>query len=143
MKRSGLSAATLVHLLLLAAPACYAQLPGGSLNAALTRLFGPAAAFTANADVQVLDKAQQEAVRMPMKFSVLGEKIRVDTDMTRMKNRELLPEVVAEMKREGLDRVSSVIRPDKKAMYIIYPGARSYVEEPADPGGAALKVDKT
>jgi hypothetical protein len=118
-------------------------MPAGSLNAALTRLFGPDAAFTANADVQVLDKDRQESVRMPMKFSVLGEKLRVDTDMTRMKSRELQPEVVAQFKREGMDRVSSVIRPDKKAMYLIYPAVKSYIEEPADPGGAALKIDKT
>src|SRR5262245_22422209 len=93
-------------IVLLSGSLGYGQLPGSSLNAALTRLFGTNAGFTAKADVMVLDKAQKESMRMPMSFSVLGEKIRVDTDINNMKSVELLPEVMAAFKREGLDRVS-------------------------------------
>ena len=129
----------------------FAQLPGGSptgLNAALTKLFGSDAAFIANADVQVLDKSQQEWVRTPMTFTVLDGKVRADIDMMQTRSRDLPPKALDSFKQMGMERVSSIFRPDKRAMYIVYPGAKSYANVPlssenTETSGKNLKAEKT
>lgn len=130
----------------LVASAAFAQFQGGTpggVNAAFARLFGTNAAFSAKVDVQVLDDLQKETLRMPMNFAVLGDNIRVETDLSRAKSKALSPKGLAEFKQMGLDRVTSVIRPDKKAMYLVYPGAQGYIEETAEPAGADLKINRT
>src|SRR5689334_20366443 len=69
--------------------AAVAQMPGSDVNIAITKLFGNATAFSANADVRVLDKTQKEWAQTQMAFTVLDGKIRVDIDMTQMKSAAL------------------------------------------------------
>jgi hypothetical protein len=130
----------------------FAQLPAGgsamSLNSAMLKLFGSTTAFTARADVQVLDPSQAERIRTPMTFASLDGKLRVEIDMSQMHGKDLAPAAVAGLKQLGMDRVVSLLRTDKKVMYIIYPNAQSYVSLPLpkEETGAAnqnLKVEKT
>jgi hypothetical protein len=133
----------------IAGAASFAQMPSGSpgkVNAAMTRLFGKDAAFTAKADVQVLDASRNEWMRAPMQFAVLDDKVRVEINMADMKSKELQEEAAAGLKQLGMDRVISIVRPDKKMTYIIYPGAKSYLSMPMDKEEVAtserdLKVD--
>jgi hypothetical protein len=100
--------------------------PAG-VNAALTELFGNITAFSAKADVRVMDKTQTETMTMPMNFAFLNKKLRVEVDMTQMKGKAIPPGAAENMKQMGMDRIVSVIRPDKKVMYITFPGMQSYV----------------
>jgi hypothetical protein len=140
-----------ISLLLLAGATANAQLPAGSaggMSATLARFFGAHKAFTAQADVQVLDRARKEVLRMPMSFANLDGKIRVEIDITQVKSKDLTPKVVAGLKQAGAGKIISVIRPDKKESYVMYPGTQSYtvMEMPkaeADAVGKALKLEKT
>jgi len=100
------------------------------INAALSKLFGDVKAFSAKSDVRVLGQDQKEKVTAQMDFALLDEKIRVEVDMTRMRNKAVPGDSAVNMKQFGMDRVVSIIRPDKKATYIIFPGMQSYVNMP-------------
>jgi len=115
---------------LLPGRATFAQMPGGSpagVDLTLLKLMEKVAAFSAKAEARVLDKEQNELVTTPMTFSKLDDKVRVEVDLSQIKGKSVTPADAARMKELGLDRVVSITRPDKKQMYIIYPGLRSYV----------------
>jgi hypothetical protein len=115
-----------------AAASAQMEMPGSpaGVNAALTKLFGDVKAFSAKAAVQVLDKNQAEKISTPMDFALLDGKIRVEVDISRVKNRDVSASAMAGMKQFGMDRVVSIVRPDKMASYIIFPGIQSYVNMP-------------
>ena len=126
-----------------------AQLPSNpaGLNAAMTKLFGNVTAFSSKAEVKMLDKAQKETMSMNMDFALLEGKIRADIDFAQVKNAEMAG-ALAQLKQMGMDRMSSIVRPDKKTTLIIYPGLQAYAETPMPPEESAAleknyKIEKT
>ncbi len=120
----------------------FAQLDGPSstgVSASLIRLFGTNNAFTAQAEVQLLGKDNKEIISTPMTFTLLENKIRVELDMARMRNK-LQPDALARMKPLGLDSVVSIIRPEKRTTLIAFPKLRAFVklEMPASEAEAFL-----
>ena len=101
--------------LILAANAVFAQLggPGGpaGMTATITKLFGDNRAFSAKAEVQLLDSSQKEVALMPMDFSLLEKSIRVEMDLTQVKNKEMPPGVAESLKKMGMARVISIVNP--------------------------------
>lgn len=127
------------------------QTPGGAspagMNAALTRLFGTNN-FTAVASVTVKDASGQQLLSSPMEFALLDGKLRVQLDMQKMQVRDMPPEAVAGMAQMGLTKVVSVIRPDKKALYIMYPDKQAVINHPfskeeAEAVSKTPKIQKT
>ena len=117
-------------------------------NAAMTRLFGDIKAFTAKAELRVLDKAGKESVTMPMNFALLERKVRMDIDMTQMKGPQVPPAQIAGLKQMAMDRLACIVLPDAKAMEIIFPALAAYVEMPLPEEEAAalnknFKMHKT
>jgi len=107
--------------------------PGGSsaaMNAVLTKLFGSNNTFVAKSDVRVMDKDRKETMSVTMNVVSLDGKIRSEVDMTQVKSAELPPELTANLKQMGMDRVVSIMRPDKKAIYLVYPSLQAYVNMP-------------
>src|SRR6516225_5833326 len=83
----------------------HAQLPGaapGGINAALIKLFGDVNAFSAQTEVRVLDKSQQETLNAPMEFALLDKKIRVALDMGQMKGKDVPPGATDALKQMGM-----------------------------------------
>src|SRR3954469_12669125 len=113
--------------------------PGGQagLNAAMTKLFGDTKSFTSQAEVKMLDKSGAETMTMPMAFSMLDGKIRADIDMARVKSKDMPAEAAASLKQMGMDKMVSIVRPDKKLTIIIYPTVKSYAEVPMSKEDAA------
>jgi hypothetical protein len=114
--------------------ASLAQMPGSGsptgISTAIVKLFGDITAFTAKAEVQVLDSAQGEMMKVPMDFALLDNKIRAEIDMSQMKSKQLPENAIAGLKQVGMSHVISVIRPDKKLIYVIYPDQKSVVSMP-------------
>src|SRR6478735_5251700 len=124
----------------------FAQLDGPSstgVSASLIRLFGTNNNFTAQAEMQMLGKDNKELVGTPMNFALAGNKIRVEVDMNRMRNK-LRPDATAQMKPFGLDQIVSVIHPESHTNLIIFPKLRAYLklEMPANEAEAFLKRAK-
>jgi hypothetical protein len=102
------------------------------LNAAMPKLFGKNTNFIAKVEAHVYDKNHVETTTMPMGFEMLGTRIRVDINMTQVKSREMSPEFAAQMKQMGMDQMTTILMPDKKLVYTIYPGLKSYAQTPLD-----------
>lgn len=121
--------------------------PGGSrINAALLSFFGDTKAFSAKADVRVTDSAGKEKVRLPMQMFLLDGKMRAEMDLSQMKGGDMPPEAVLMLKQTGMDKMVTVVRPDKLVTLILYPGLQAYAEMPMPPEEAStkdLKIEKT
>jgi hypothetical protein len=118
-----------------------AQMPGGA-NSAMIKLFGDNAAFTARAEVQVAGTNRVIWFRMPSTFSAADNKMRVEVDIGQIQSRAVTPTEIARCRQLGVDRVTSVVRPDKKTTYIIYPNAQSYAMMPLSVEDAQIANQK-
>jgi hypothetical protein len=118
------------------------QMPEAGMNSAMIKLFGENATFTAQAEVRVLNSNHVAWLKMPGVFAGADTKLRVDFDMNLIQSSTITPAMIKQL---NLDRVTSVIRPDKKTTYIIYPGKKSFVSMPLaaeDFQVAAQKLEK-
>ena len=155
MKDFNSAGKTVVLLLLLSGATGLAQLPGvggasapGTDFAILSRLFGEHKAFTAKSDVRVYDKTQNEKTSVAMTFICLDSKSRVEIDISQMKSKDMPPGAMAAVKQMGMDRLVTIVRPEKKARYLIFPGLQSYVNTPLTAEETAAfaknpKIEKT
>jgi hypothetical protein len=142
--------AAAVAVLLFTGPSAPAQPSGAAagVSAAMVSLFGNHTAFTAQADIQVLDAQRKETLRMPAGFACLDGKIRIEIDLTQIKSKELTAKQISRLKQAGAAKIVTVIRPDKKESYVMYPGSPNYSIVPmtkaeADAAGKALRIEKT
>jgi hypothetical protein len=117
---------------LLTGCAVYGQMPGSpaGMSTALTKLFGDTTAFTAKGEMSVTDTAQKELANWPMDFSLLDKKIRVEIDVTRSRNPNMNAQMATTLKQMGMAQVISIIRPDKKLAYVIYPDQKAMMALP-------------
>ena len=126
--------------------------PGGNLgpkfDATLSKLFGENSAFSAVLELQTKDGGSGEAMNMPGKIAFLEGRSRFEMDMTQLKGGKIPPEAAAQMKAMGMGEMIIISRPDKKLVYMVYPGLQAYVEnetkDPDDPKAAdQWKIDIT
>jgi hypothetical protein len=85
---------------------------------------------------------------MTVDFAMLDGKVRLDVDLSTIKSKQLPAETMASFKAAGLDKLATVVRPDRKSALLIYPGVQGYVEVPMSPEEAAdvdrkFKLEKT
>ena len=102
----------------------------GTDFAMLAKIFGDHSGFTAKSDFRVLDKNQKETVSAVLNFAYLDHKFRVEIDLGQMKNKDLPAGAGEAMKQFGIDRLVSIVRPDKKTSYLVFPGIQAYVRTP-------------
>ena len=126
--------------------AVHAQsVPG--LDATMTKLFGTNTAFTAKATARILDPQEKETMTMPIDYALLDGKIRSEVDMTQVKTRELDGTAAGSLKQMGMDKMTSIVRPDRQSVLVIYPTLRAYAETalPKDTTNATeeVKVETT
>jgi hypothetical protein len=109
-------------------PQVHGQVPGaGPGNIAFLRIFDQHKAFSATADMRITDSSKDT---MDVSFGLALEpsKVRFEVDLANAKGSMISPEVVTQMKAVGMDRAISVMRLDKKRLYVIYPGLRAYAD---------------
>lgn len=126
--------AVIAFLLASTAPVL-AQFDGPSspgVSASLIRLFGTNFAFTAQVEYQLLARDNQELIGIPMSFARSGNRLRVEIDLARMRNR-VRPDAAAQVKPLGMDQVVSIIRPDLRATYQAFPKLRALAKLPMPP----------
>ena len=136
---------------LMGGPSLHAQVTAGAspgLNAALVRLFGNVTGFTAQLEIRVTDTNGTETLNAPMKFSLLDGKMRGDLDVTKLKSKDLPALAASAASSVGMDRVITLVRPDKKETYLLYPKFEACVVAPLDDEDISAlkkpaKLDKT
>jgi hypothetical protein len=133
------------------ASAASAQMPGANqtgLNAAMLKLFEDFNGFTAKTDIRLQEKGSSDAMTMSVDFAMRDGKTRMDLDMSAMKSKQMPPETLAAFKVAGLDKLATIVRPDRKTTLLIYPAVKGYAEMPMPKDEAAsldrkFKVTKT
>jgi hypothetical protein len=137
--------------LALAGPAL-AQLPTGGTpgwDASLTRLFGDIKAFQAKAGIQVLGTDAKPGMSLQdLGFCLLGEKVRMDIDMSRVSGPQIPAGALDSLRQMGMEKLVTVMLPDQKTVYFIYPALKVYVDKslPAEESSvkvADIKIQKT
>lgn len=104
--------------------------PGGpSLAGPISKLFGENKSFSATIENQVTDK-NGKTMDLPGKISYDAGKSRFELNLTDIKGGNMPPNAAAQMKSMGLDEMITIALPDKKIVYLVYPGLQSYVEMP-------------
>jgi hypothetical protein len=122
-------------LVLASALSARAQFDGpGSpgVSASLIRLFGTNLAFSAQVEYQLMDRANKELVGLPMSFARSGNQLRVEIDLARMRNRGQ-PDALAQVKPLGMDQLVTILRPDQKVTYQVFPKLKAFVKLPMPP----------
>jgi len=112
-----------------------AQVTAGAspgLNAALVRLFGGLTGFTAQLELRMLDAQTNETLNAPMQFSLLDGKMRGELDIAGLRSKDLPAFAATAAKSVGLDRVVTLVRPDKGESYLVYPAFQACVVAPLD-----------
>lgn len=118
------------------------------LNAAMAKLFGDFKAFSSKADLTMLGEGNKQTMTLGMNFALLEGKMKADVDLASLKSKEFPPEMFAQLKQMGMDRMTTVMRPDKKTTLLIYPALQSYADLPMSQADQAelegdYKVEKT
>ena len=140
--RTGVRLAALA--LFLTSLAAVAQMPDAGVNSAMIKLFGDNP-FTAQAEIRVMNSNHVTWLQMPGAFASGENKLRLDVDVKLIKSSAIPQAMIGMFVQAGKDRVTSVIRPDKRLTYIIYPGAQTYSTMPlsvADSEIASQKLEK-
>jgi hypothetical protein len=118
---------------------------GPGWSAAMTKLFGDVKAFSAKADMRVLDSAEKESMSMAMTFALLDGMVRMEIDLAQMKSASMPPGAAASLKQMGMDRLTTIILPEKKSVCIIYPGLQAYLDMPLpeEEAAAAKRISRS
>jgi hypothetical protein len=130
-----------VWLALACANPAPAQMPGGTtagLNPVLTRLFGDAKAFTAKAQAEIKDSAGKMVVSTPMDFSYLNKKLRMDIDLEKVQSASQPAAVIATLKKMNMVQITTILRPDKKQVYVLWPGQKAALISPVAEGDTSI-----
>ncbi len=78
---------------------------------------------------QVKPKSGDEIV-LPGKIAFDDGKARFEIDLNSATGLKLPEGAAEQMKAMGLDRITTIALPEKKIMYLVYPGMQSYMENP-------------
>jgi hypothetical protein len=117
-------------ILMLGRGESFAQVPGND-NAILyviVKLYASHPAFSAHADMRVLNKAGKESDFMPMNFALLDGRWRMDIDVSQVRSTEMPAQLIPSLKLMGMDQMNIIMRPDEKIILSCYPHMKSYVE---------------
>jgi hypothetical protein len=114
--------------------------PGGAaFDSAMSKLFGNNSAFTATLESMIKPKTD-DLITMPGKISFDSGKSRTEMNLATATGLKLPPDAITQMKSMGLDQLISITLPEKKSLLLIYPGLRSYVDNPL-PGPAGTNLN--
>ena len=70
---------------------------------------------------------------------------RVEIDLSQVKSKELSANQIEQLKQAGAGKIITVVRPDKKESYVMYPGTQNYSVMPlpkAEADAAKKKLEE-
>jgi hypothetical protein len=101
---------------------------GSAADDVMTKVFGDTLNFSADLETQVKMMPKQDNMTMTGKIFFAGGNSRAEMDMTSMKGSQMTPQVIAQMKSMGMDKMVSISRAHEKVVYMIYPGLQAYAK---------------
>ncbi len=115
--------------------------PNAGVSPTMLKMFGDIKAFSAKAEMRVLQAGKKEMMSGTISFALLDGKTRMEMDLTQLKSGQIPPEVSRQLKQMGMDVTILVVLPDKKLTYMVYPGLKAYVEVPLPTEQAASEAN--
>lgn len=115
---------------------------GPSFGPTLLKAFGENTAFTAAMIMEAKEPKSGDPIVMPGKLLVLDGNSRFEMDISQVKGARMSAEMGAQLKGLGMAEMIAINRPDKKALYLIYPGLQSYAEQPLPAKEAVTDISK-
>ena len=111
--------------------AALAQMPGSpsGVSAALIQLFGANTNFTAKAKMEVLGKDKHVTISGPMDVAMLNGNFRMDLDGSQLTGSEV-PPGTAMLKQMGMEKLTSIIRTDKREVHVLLPMLEAVLTTP-------------
>jgi outer membrane lipoprotein-sorting protein len=109
---------------------------GPQFGGDMAKLFGETSGFSATLEMHSSGGADGE-MTMPGKIAFLECKSRFEMDMTQIKSSKVNPQMAGQMKQMGMGEIVTISSPDKKAVWMVYPGMQAYVENPVQDASAA------
>lgn len=124
-------AAALIVAALLPLAAVRAQMPGSpsGVSAALIQLFGANTNFTAKAKMEVRDKNKEISLAGPMDVAMLNGNFRMELDSSQLTGNQVPPGSAA-LKQMGMEKLTSIIRADKREVHVILPMLEAVLSTP-------------
>ncbi len=105
-------------------------------------IFGKERTFSATLVMTATAKGQKQQGGSEDEYAFSKGNVRMEEDLTRKLNGQ--PKIVEALKKDGLERVVYILRPDKNVGYLIVPGKKAYTttELPKEDAGGASKSPK-
>lgn len=104
-------------------------LGGHILTGAMLQLFGDNKAFTAGLEMQVKSGPSGGLMILPGRMAYLDGNSRLELDLSSAKGGAMPPDAAAQIKQIGMDKMVVLAKPDRKAVYLVYPGMQAYAEQ--------------
>ena len=92
--------------------------------------------------MRVLDSSNRIHLVAPLTFELLDNKIRIQLDSTTVKSSEMSAAAISSLRQMGMAQMISIIRPDTRQIYVIYPDQKSLLKIPL-PEEEAAAATKT
>ncbi|WCJ58345.1 DUF4412 domain-containing protein [Fontisphaera persica] len=102
--------------------------PGSAFDVAFTKLFGDIKGFSAKSDIAL--KEAKGVTTLAANFAMLDDKIRMDMDLGQIKGPDVPPDMAAQLKGMGMDKISTIVDTKAKRVQLIYPTAKAYADMP-------------
>src|SRR5436309_11814816 len=98
----------------------------------LKKLLGPDAAFTASAVLTGVSSNDEDSFVMEVDYVVLRRLLRTETDLTKLRGANACDNAQDRLHEVGMDQVVTIIDPELKRSYTVYPRAQAYVDSLID-----------
>ena len=122
-------AALVLSAICLSCIPAFAQMPGAGVSAALLQLFGANTNFTAKATMEVRDQSNQVLLKGPMDAAMLNGSFRMELDISKLGGSQVAA-LSAVLKMAGMERLTTVIRVDKRETILFSPTLQAVVKTP-------------
>lgn len=121
----------LAAAVLLPLPVALAQMPGSpsGVSAALLQLFGANTNFTAKATMEVQGRNQKVLLKGPMDVAMRDGNFRMDLDSSQLAGSDV-PPGSAMLKQMGMEKLTSIIRSDKREVHVVLPMLEAVLSTP-------------
>lgn len=100
--------------------------------ALLRYLLGPDAAFTASGVLTGISTNDEESFVFELNYAVLQRRIRTESDLSKMRGAHACDNAQDHIRDVGMDQIVSIIDPELKRNYTVYPRAGVYLDTPLD-----------
>ncbi len=117
-----------------------------NMDAATAVLLADTRAFTARAEMELTfgPPNARETNTVPISVAYLEGRLRTDLDLNQVRSPTSIAPAFTGLLALDVTRIMNVVRPDKRAMYLVYPGTFSYTSIPLLPEECdrTLKIER-